>query len=108
MPYARRNATGRIVALSEQRSAPEDEELPPDHPELLEFVRSIEVDQLAGTDRAFIRVLEDLIELLIARGAIRFTDLPAAAQEKMLHRQQLRDRLRPHLDLLDEEGEELL
>ncbi len=36
------------------------------------------------------RVIEDLIDVLIERGAFRFTDLPEHAQEKLLKRRGLR------------------
>ena len=39
---------------------------------------------LSSSDAGLARVTEDLIELLIARGVIRFTDLPLAAQNKLL------------------------
>ena len=37
-----------------------------------------------------VRVLEDLIDLLIARDVVRFTDFPDAAQEKLLERRSMR------------------
>lgn len=61
-------------------------------------------NELSATDLGLIRVLEDVIDLLIERGVIRFTDLPAAAQTKLLERRSMRASLRK-LDLLgDEEG----
>jgi hypothetical protein len=108
MLYASRDQAGRIVSVSETRSDRCEEELAADHPDVRGFLLGLDADQLAGTDQSFIRVLEDLIELLISRNVLRFTDLPTPAQEKMLQRQQLRDRLRPHLDLLDEDAEDPL
>ena len=40
-----------------------------------------------------IRVLDDLIEVLMRQGVIRITDLPAAAQSKLLSRTQARENL---------------
>ena len=37
-------------------------------------------DPLADSDMRLVRVLEDVIDLLISRDVIRFTDLPQAAQ----------------------------
>jgi len=113
MPYVRRNAAGRIVATSCEPAAEFDEQLSESSPELQTFLTRMSdgaepARELAGTDLSFIRVLEDLIELLITRNVIRFTDLPAPAQEKMLERQQLRDAMQPHLDLLDDEREDPL
>ena len=48
---------------------------------------------LAETDTEVSRILEDLVELLIAKQVIRFTDLPQSAQEKLLSRRRARERL---------------
>jgi hypothetical protein len=44
-------------------------------------------------DEEFIRVLEDLIDVLIAKNVLRMTDLPEEVQSKLLIRRQLRDTL---------------
>lgn len=53
-------------------------------------------------DRDFIRVLEDLIDLLIARGVITMEMLPKDAVEKLAMRRQMRSQLMggadPHAD----------
>ena len=49
------------------------------------------------------RVLEDLIDVLITRGHIQFTDLPDAAQAKLLERRQTRANLTHRLNLLPDE-----
>ena len=54
-------------------------------------------------DADFVRVLEDLIDTLIANGTLRLTDLPPRAQLKLTQRKQQRRRLAEHLDLLDDE-----
>lgn len=48
------------------------------------------LERLAGSDHGMVRVLEDLIETLIGKNLIRFTDLPEAAQAKLLERRTLR------------------
>lgn len=45
-------------------------------------------------DKDFIRVLEDLIDVLIARGLITMDMLPKDAVEKLAMRRQMRDTLR--------------
>jgi len=45
---------------------------------------------LNQTDMGLVRVLEDLIDVLITRGLIQFTDLPQAAQDKLLERRETR------------------
>lgn len=64
--------------------------------------------QLSELDADFIRVLEDLIDVLVAKGVIRLTDLPAEALNKLVRRKQARTRLRDALDLIDDEEEGLL
>jgi hypothetical protein len=49
---------------------------------------------LAKSDIEMIRVIEDLIELLIHKQLINFTDLPDATQQKILKRKKIRDMLR--------------
>ena len=60
---------------------------------------------LSESDAAIARVLEDLVDVLITRGVIQFTDLPEAAQSKLLNRRQTRAMLQDSLQLLPGEGE---
>jgi hypothetical protein len=52
-------------------------------------------------DAGFIRVLEDLIDALIANGTLRLTDLPPEALAKLNQRKKARQRLSNSLDLID-------
>jgi hypothetical protein len=58
---------------------------------------------LSELDTGFIRVLEDLIDALLANGTLRMTDLPPEAQAKLNHRKDARRRLRDALDLIDDD-----
>lgn len=58
-------------------------------------------EQISGTDKPLVRVIEDLIDLLVDREVILFTDLPGAAQNKLMNRRRLRENLKPGLELLD-------
>lgn len=104
MPFVRRDTNGVIVAVSQ---VPGDgmELLAPDDGELRGFLNNLggHAEQLSATDQDFVRVLEDLVELLIAKGTILFTELPPSAQEKMLLRQRLRSHLNGRLDLIGED-----
>lgn len=92
MPFVKRDEQGRVVAISEASGAGFTEELPGDDPALTDFLVGVGGDQstLEASDLDLIRVLEDVVELLIAKGVILFTELPAEAQQKILKRQQLR------------------
>lgn len=91
MLYVARDTEGNIVDLQPMPSGDAQEALANDHPDVLQFFherwRRNELEEL---DRDFIRVIEDLIELLIAREVLMFTDLPAKVQEKMLRRKEVR------------------
>ncbi|WP_322998839.1 hypothetical protein [Castellaniella sp.] len=58
---------------------------------------------LSELDAGFIRVLEDLIDALIANGSLRLTDLPAQALEKLNQRKRARQRLHDALDLIPDD-----
>lgn len=57
---------------------------------------------LADSDAGLARVTEDLIDILITRGLIQFTDFPPAAQAKLLQRRQTREMIANRLKLLDD------
>lgn len=93
MPYVYRDQNGQIIAVYEQ---PVDgcEEVAADDPALKSFAQKnmpkAEIDDWVQSDLALARVLEDLIELLIDKKLIMFTDFPAGAQSKLLERRGLR------------------
>ncbi len=93
MPYVQRDPSGRILAVSLTESGDAHEFLASDHPELLRFSRDMmggHASLLMDSDMKLIRVLEDLVELLLSQGVIRFTDLPEPAQQKLMERRSLR------------------
>ena len=67
-----------------------------------------EYQALADSDAGLARITEDLIEILISRGVIQFTDFPPAAQAKLLQRRHTRDTLSRRLQLLDEDDTGLI
>ena len=54
-------------------------------------------------DLEFIRVLDDVIDLLIAKNLILFTELPEIVQEKYTQRTRMRERRRESLHLLEDD-----
>jgi hypothetical protein len=50
-----------------------------------------------------IRVLDDLIQVLTSKGVIRVTDLPPAAQAKLMDRTQAREALGGLSHLIDDD-----
>ncbi len=103
MLYVVRNSEGRIIGLSETfQDGAEPADLK--NPEVLSFLSSNDDDfdpdqYLDRSDIAIARIVEDLIELLVTRNLIIFTDLPDAAQRKLLTRKLARK-------LINNDGEE--
>jgi hypothetical protein len=100
MPYVRRNAEGCIVALLDAAEFQDQEFLPARDAQVLDFLGLPEA-QFSSLDADFIRVVEDLIDVLIVSGVLRMTDLPGEAQRKLLARKDVRRKLTGALDLLD-------
>jgi hypothetical protein len=102
MPYVQRNSDGAISAISREPQAGFTEQLADDHPDVQAFVSNLGASEIASTDLEFVRVLEDLLDVLMAKNVLMFTELPAEAQTKILQRQALR-RGDNALDLIDDE-----
>jgi len=89
MIYVQRDTQGRVTAISLAQDAAHPEAMQETAPEVIAFHVAAS-DELARSDMALARVLEDLMEILIDKAVIRFTDLPAAAQKKLMARRSLR------------------
>ena len=108
--YVQRGADGEVIGLiqreltADERATGQWATVAADGPEVAAFLRRVGSEHganpLADTDAALARVTEDLIDVLIDKGVIQFTDLPAAAQTKLLQRRQTRSRLANRLNLL--------
>ncbi len=102
-----RNAEGHVEAHTRQaitaQEAQEDgwEAVAPTDAEVAAFMGEVsnQANPLRQTDAGVVRVLEDLVDVLINRGLIQFTDLPEAAQAKLLERRQTRATLTNRLEL---------
>ncbi|APX92886.1 tryptophan synthase subunit beta like protein [Halomonas sp. 1513] len=95
--YVERDKDGNIVTISREATADCKEYVASDSLEISLFLGNKvvieETDQLRESDLEFVRVLEDVIEVLMNKGLISFTDLPDAARDKLLTRQNLRRRV---------------
>jgi hypothetical protein len=95
MPFVKRDADGLITAVHMEAREDGLEEVGDDDPEVSDFLYRQHAAKRDGeewleSDLALSRVLEDLIDLLIAKKHIMFTDLPVAAQQKLIERRGLR------------------
>lgn len=110
MFYVQRDTQGQLVRVEAQAYAEATEALPADHPEIKDWLAdrklASNLKRLKQSDPEMIRVLDDLIQVLIDKGVIRVTDLPAAAQAKLMDRSQAREALGglSHLVGEDEDG----
>ena len=101
MPYLQRNPTGDVIALFLDAPEPDTEWLTIDHPDVLAFLANsddrgeaaIPFEELATLDRAMIRVLEDLVDVLVDKHVIALSDLPEQARTKVIARKELRSTL---------------
>lgn len=102
MPYIKRDAQGAVVAVSLANEGEDWAAVPADLPELIAFNEAVTAtdSRLATSDLALARVLEDLVDLLVDKTVIRFTDLPEAAQKKLTERRSVRASMLK-LNLLD-------
>lgn len=106
MPYVARDDQGLIVDVQERETETAYEQVALDDPELVSYLNNgadngrddgaAEAQiraKLEQSDLEFIRVIEDVITVLIDKRVFMLTDLPAAAQEKLARRYNLRSKL---------------
>ena len=109
MYYVQRDAQGHLVRVEAAPYAEYTELLPADHSEIQDWFADNTVEnslkQLKQSDLDMIRVLEDLIEVLTAKGVISITDLPPGAQAKLLNRSTAREALGGLSNLIDDSEE---
>ena len=106
--YIKRDEKGEIEQLSRMATEECRERIDADAPELDAFLGREDDEsggKLAQSDLGLVRVIEDLVDVLIERNVISFTDLPEAAREKLMTRQSLRQR-RNSVSLFGEQEEE--
>lgn len=93
MPYVVRTADGQIDSLHRQASDSAREFLDDRHPEVLAFLGESDDDRsFSRLDADFVRVIEDLVDVLLAKNILNITDLPAEAQAKLFARKSFREK----------------
>jgi len=102
MAYVKRDEQGNIIAVFDSPQHDANESVSINSEELSTFLRDSENTEharaaLSVSDMALVRVLEDLVNTLIDKDVILFTDLPIAAREKLSNR----EKIRGHLNSLD-------
>jgi hypothetical protein len=90
MRHVVRNAQGQVQSVHLE-PVPGSEPLPREHPEVRAFVSGTdEGASFESLDAGLVRVLEDLVDALLARNILRITDLPIEAQQKLFERKSFR------------------
>ena len=108
MPYIKRDTSGNIYSIAGQQDAEHHEFIAATNEELVAFLTgqsaTDETKQtLAESDKDIARVTDDLIQLMINKNLILFTDLPEAVQQKLLSREKLRSHVsRQNNNFLDD------
>ncbi|NBA97837.1 tryptophan synthase subunit beta [Pseudomonas sp. R5(2019)] len=100
MFYVQRDAQGQLARVESAPYGGETEMLAADHPEIQAWYSRRLLKQ---SDLDMIRVLDDLIQVLTEKGVIRITDLPPAAQSKLMQRSQTREALGGLAHLVDDD-----
>jgi len=103
MIYVKRGATGRVIAVSQEPMDGFEQADEGAASEINEVLASATDNLFQNSDLEFIRVLDDVIDLLISKNLIMFTELPEVVQEKYTQRTQMRERRRESLNLLEDE-----
>ncbi len=99
MLFIERHRDGTIAAIHNDNPQGTFEQASLQEPDVLQFLKhttsgdELMTRALAQSDTDLVRVMEDLIQLLIDRNVINFTDLPAEAQAKIRTRQTMRSHL---------------
>lgn len=96
MPYVVKNAAGEVTSLH-RHDPGVGELLPHDDPQVRAFLGMGAVGEeschdFVRLDAEFVRVIEDVIDVLTMKNIINITDLPDNAQAKLFARKTFRDR----------------
>ncbi len=107
MLYVERDGEGSIIAMHSSPKPNASEEKFVVDEEILDFLnKTVSADSrmllLSLSDRGIIRLLEDLIDLLIHKNVIFYTELPEQAQEKIRERKRLRETITPQTLTVDD------
>ena len=110
MLYVLRDESQQIIAVSERKIGDSWDSVDLEDEALHAFLQknpNIGNKVMQAADADFIRVLEDVIDLLCDKQVIQFTDLPNPVQTKLLNRRRYREMITEpdSTHLLDNDGE---
>ena len=109
MPFVPRNEQGAITGVFGRPSATAQEELAVGDPELRTFLQGPGARHVRGrleaSDTEMARIAEDIIEVLVAKSIVNFTDFPRTTQQKLLRRRTLRRNLSTLSNLVSDDDD---
>lgn len=108
--FLRRDATGHIASVRNTADSEHTEVSNSANPELRAYLGLDDEssEALSASDADLVRVIDDLVDVMIQKQLIRFTDLPSAAQDKLLHRRRLRHALNGQSLLDNTDGPDII
>lgn len=104
MIYIERGTDGKIIALYNAPNPAAQEQKTMMDEEVLAFLDASDSWQelMSRTDLASVRILEDLIDILVRKNIINFTELPEHAQQRISERKRLREKIVSHHLVVDD------
>ena len=95
MLYVERGNDGKIKALHNTSSPTAQEQKAKVDEEVFTFLHITDSweQMMAMSDFGTIRIIEDLIDLLVHKNIINFTELPEQAQQRIRDRKNLREKI---------------
>jgi hypothetical protein len=107
MLYIERAGDGKIIALHSSPGQNAVEQKSVMDEEILDFLKETAAADswkllLSLSDTGVIRILEDLTDLLIQKNVIFFTELPEQAQERIMERKRIREKIASQSLIVDD------
>lgn len=93
MVYIKRDSDNNIIAIFDKNTKEKLEQIDTDHEEVIAFLARCELSEnyhFLRSDLDLIRVIEDLIQILIAKNIVSITDFPIQAIKKLVQRNKIR------------------
>ncbi|WP_044874861.1 hypothetical protein [Pseudomonas sp. LFM046] len=90
MVYVQRDEKGRVLRVEHEPFESMTQSMSSNDPEVRTWFASRSLHDhlmsLQHSDLELIRVIEDLVQVLVSKGVMNYTDLPGAARNKLQHR----------------------
>ncbi|MDH4582164.1 tryptophan synthase subunit beta [Pseudomonas sp. BN415] len=90
MVFVQRDEKGRVLRVEHEPFESMTQSMPANDPEVQSWFASRSLHDhlmsLQHSDLELVRVIEDLVQVLVSRGLMNYTDLPEPARHKLQHR----------------------